>query len=120
MAQKRVVVMNGQRLLQEAKAPGQWNVAKVDKAGAIKPGVYNLANAKPPENGKKYTGAIIQSGREGVYQQSLGGIIKHSTAGFSKLPEAGTLKEISYSQVGKLTASDVQPQLKTQTRSRSR
>lgn len=120
MAQKRIVVMNGQRLSQEATAPGKWEVVKVDKAGSIKPGLYNLATAKPPMEGKQYSGAIVHTDREAVYQHSQSGLIKHDAQKFSKLPEIGTLKGIEYAQAGSLTVSEVQAKTNTNTRSRSR
>lgn len=120
MAQKRIVVMNGQRLSQEAPAPGKWEVVKVDKAGSIKPGVYNLAAAKLAQDGQKYSGAIVETDREAVYQQSQSGLIKHESRKFSKLPEIGTLKGLEYTQSGNLTVSDVQAKSNTNTRSRSR
>ena len=38
---QRLLVMNGQRLLQSEQG-GQWNTDKVEKAGTIKPGIYNI------------------------------------------------------------------------------
>ena len=36
---QRLLVMNGQKLVQSEQG-GQWVTSKVEKAGAIKPGLY--------------------------------------------------------------------------------
>ena len=42
---ERLLVMNGQRIVQ-AEKDGAWTNQKVDKAGALKPGIYNLYTAR--------------------------------------------------------------------------
>lgn len=42
---ERLLVMNGQRIVQ-AEKDGAWTNQKVDKAGALKPGIYNLYTAQ--------------------------------------------------------------------------
>jgi hypothetical protein len=45
---QRLLVMNGQKLLQSEHA-GQWQVDKVEKAGVIRPGIYNIYLATPAD-----------------------------------------------------------------------
>ena len=45
---ERLLVMNGQRIVQ-AEKDGAWTNQKVDKAGALKPGIYNLYTAQAAE-----------------------------------------------------------------------
>ena len=49
---QRLLVMNGQRIVQ-AEQEGAWANQKVDKAGALKPGMYNLYMAQQAD--KKQT-----------------------------------------------------------------
>ena len=42
---QRLLVMNGQKIVQSEQA-GAWINQKVDKAGALNPGIYNLYMAQ--------------------------------------------------------------------------
>jgi hypothetical protein len=53
---QRLLVMNGQRIVQSEQG-GAWTIEKVDKAGAIKPGIYNLHTALPADKSQRYVGS---------------------------------------------------------------
>ncbi|WP_232422343.1 KfrB domain-containing protein [Methylosarcina fibrata] len=48
----------GQRTLQNEQ-DGAWTNQKVDKAGALKPGIYNLYLAEQADKTKRYDGVIV-------------------------------------------------------------
>ena len=65
----RLIVMNGQRMIQREEE-GKWQNHKVEKAGAIKPGIYNVYLATPAERRKTYKeGVIVHAEDDAVYQQ---------------------------------------------------
>ncbi|PVZ82662.1 conjugal transfer protein TraO [Serratia sp. S1B] len=97
MNKQRVLVMNGQRVLQTEDS-GKWRNDQVDKAGIIKPGIYPLYLSKGPDKSASYDGTIIHIDKQAVYQQIGKQIFKHDRENFDKLPEAGTEKNISYEQ----------------------
>lgn len=94
---QRILVMNGQRLL-ETEQSGQWNVTKVERAGNLEPGLYNLYLADPADKTKQYVGLILHTDRDYVYQQQDEEVVRHSRADFGIAPEIGTLKSISYDE----------------------
>ena len=75
---QRVLVMNGQRLLQNEQG-GQWATSKVDKAGAIKPGIYDIYLAGNADKAKTYAGVIV-----------------HADGDFAKVPGTGVDTSVSY------------------------
>ncbi len=97
MSKQRVLVMNGQRVLQSEEA-GKWKNDNVDKAGSIKPGIYPLYLSKGPDKASSYNGPILHADKQSVYQQVGKQIFKHDRQNFDKLPEVGTEKSISYDQ----------------------
>lgn len=97
MSKQRVLVMNGQRVLQSEEA-GKWKNDNVDKAGCIKPGIYPLYLSKGPDKASSYNGPILHADKQSVYQQVGKQIFKHDRQNFDKLPEVGTEKSISYDQ----------------------
>lgn len=110
MSKQRVLVMNGQRVLQSDEA-GQWKNDNVDKAGSIKPGIYPLYLSKGPDKANSYNGPIIHTDKQSVYQQVGKQIFKHDRQNFDKLPEVGTEKNISYDQTSgkaQITAAEKQ------------
>lgn len=110
MSKQRVLVMNGQRVLQSEEA-GQWKNDNVDKAGSIKPGIYPLYLSKGPDKASIYNGPIIHADKQAVYQQVGKQIFKHERQNFDKLPEVGTEKNISYDQTsGKAQIAAVEKQ----------
>ncbi|WP_343463283.1 KfrB domain-containing protein [Pantoea sp.] len=110
MSKQRVLVMNGQRVLQSEEA-GKWKNDNVDKAGSIKPGIYPLYLSKGPDKTTAYNGAIIHADKESIYQQVGKQIFKHNRQSFDKLPEVGSEKNISYDQAsGKALIADAEKQ----------
>ena len=92
---QRVLVMNGQRLLQNEQG-GQWATSKVDKAGAIKPGIYDIYLAQPADKAKTYAGVIVHADGASVYQQIGKTLIKHAAGDFAKVPGTGIDTSVSY------------------------
>jgi hypothetical protein len=92
---QRLLVMNGQKLLQSEQG-GQWATTKVDKAGALKPGIYNLHLAMPADKAKSHDGFVLHLDKEHLYQQVGKSFIRHALADFGKAPETGSIASISY------------------------
>lgn len=113
---QRLLVMNGQKIVQ-AEQEGAWVNQKVEKAGALKPGFYNLYTAKVADKTLRHEGPIVHADQQGVYQQVGRNMVMHSRGSFDKVPESGTAKSITYDYHGK---ASVVAQEVTLTRSRSR
>lgn len=112
---QRVLVMNGSRLL-ESDTNGKWVVQKVEPAGVLKPGIYNIFNARSPESEGKYRGTIIHTDKSHVFQEVKKGMfIKHSAGAFEKTPAIGSNLSVEYS-AGRARVDNSQ----SQARSRSR
>lgn len=92
---QRVLVMNGQRLVQNENA-GQWETDKVDKAGVIKPGIYNIHLATDADQAKAYEGVIIHADKTAVYQQVGKAFIRHNRTLFDKVPVIGSISRLEY------------------------
>lgn len=88
-SRQRLLVMNGQRLLQTSQA-GSWVTSKVDKAGALKPGIYALHLAKPADKTLTYDGPFLFADSTSVYQKAGKDVIKHKREDFSSVPGPGT------------------------------
>ncbi|MDR8093133.1 conjugal transfer protein TraO [Burkholderia gladioli] len=96
---ERLVVMNGTRVVQLEKAPGQWENGKVDKAGSVKPGVYPIYLAAAPDKSKAYDGPVIHADKQSIFQQTgKAEFVRHARSDFDKVPELGVAKHIAYSQ----------------------
>lgn len=108
-AKQRLLVMNGQRLLQSAQG-GEWATKKVDKAGALKPGIYDLYLATPADKTKAYDGTILYADKTSVYQKVAKSYIKHDRQDFSALPDSGQLTRIHYDD-GKAVVAQSTPKL---------
>jgi len=106
---QRLLVMNGQRLLQSAEE-GEWVTKKVDKAGALKPGIYDLHLATPADKSKAYDGTFLYADKTSVYQKVAKTYIKHDRHDFSALPDAGLLARIHYDG-GKAVVAQSTPKL---------
>ena len=52
---QRLLVMNGQKIVQHEQE-GRWQNDKVEKAGPVKPGIYNLYLASQPDKTKTHDG----------------------------------------------------------------
>jgi KfrB protein len=92
---QRVLVMNGQRLVQNENA-GQWETDKVDKAGVIKPGIYNIHLATDADQAKAYEGVIIHADKASVYQQIGKAFVKHDRTLFDNVPAIGSVSRLEY------------------------
>ncbi|MCK0505289.1 IncP plasmid survival protein KfrB [Aromatoleum anaerobium] len=113
---QRVLVMNGSRIVQNER-DGQWYSDKVDKAGALKPGIYNLYLANRADKTATCSGVILHADKEHVYQQVGKNYVMHARSDFDKVPEIGSAKSISYDAQGKASVSAETVQL---SRGRSR
>ncbi|PLY11717.1 MAG: conjugal transfer protein TraO [Sedimenticola sp.] len=113
---QRLVVMNGSRIVQTEQG-GEWKNEKVDKAGSLKPGMYNLYLAQEADKGQSYDGQIVHADRAGVYQQIGKKFVMHSPKDFDIVPTIGSAKSINYDAQGKAQVSAMAAQ---RGRSRSR
>jgi hypothetical protein len=92
---QRLLVMNGQKLVQSEQG-AQWATNKVEKAGPIKPGIYNIHLSTRADKTKNHDGVILHADKEHVYQQVGKIFIKHDLVNFSKVPEVGSNSSIKY------------------------
>jgi len=92
---RRLLVMNGQRLVQ-SEQDGQWNTDKVEKAGTIKPGIYNIHLSAQADKANTYDGVILYADKNNVYQQIGKNFVKHDRTAFDKVPEIGSNSSIKY------------------------
>jgi len=113
---RRVLVMNGQRIVQSDSGEG-WNSEKVEKAGNLKAGIYNIYTASPADKKQASSGVIVHADKDSVYQQCGKKIVMHSRNDFDIVPGIGSTKSIEYNANGRAVTSD--SSLK-QVRSRSR
>jgi hypothetical protein len=102
---QRLLVMNGQRILQTAQ-DSDWSNQKVDKAGELRPGIYNLSGAIKADRGKAHTGPILHADGATVYQGQGRAIVAHDRTDFGKVPEIGSTKTISYYEAGKASVAE--------------
>lgn len=103
---QRLLVMNGQRILQ-SYSNNEWKTAGLIKKAeeGIKPGIYNIYLAKTAEtNNKVYEGLILFINKqEGlVYQQVNKDFISHKLESFSSHPPIGKNVSIQYDNHEKL------------------
>lgn len=96
---QRILVMNGQKIIQNDQG-GTWANQKVEKAGELKPGIYNVFNAKEANKSLSYDGLIVHSDNKKIYQQIGKNFVMHSSKDFDIVPESGAAKSISYNQSG--------------------
>ena len=113
---QRLLVMNGQRIVQ-AQQEGGWKDQKVDKAGELKPGIYNIYLAQQADKSKQHEGAIVHADKSNIFQQIGKNYVVHSKDDFDIVPEIGSVKRISYDENGKAVVSTEANKLK---RGRSR
>lgn len=92
---QRLLVMNGQRLVQSEQG-GQWNTDKVEKAGAVKPGIYNIYLSRQADKTKAHDGVIVHADKDHVYQQVGKNFVMHNRSDFDKLPEIGANASVKY------------------------
>lgn len=98
---QRLLVMNGQKLVQDEKAPGNWETVGVEKAGAVKPAIYNIYRSQQADKAAAHSGVIVHADKECVYQQCGRDFVQHKRSDFDKVPEMGSAQTISYSDLGR-------------------
>lgn len=101
---QRLLVMNGQRIVQSEQG-GAWTNQKVDKAGELKPGIYNLYMAQQVDKSQRHEGVIVHADSNSVFQQVGKQFVMHSRSDFDKVPDIGSAKSISYDAQGKANVS---------------
>ena len=94
---QRLLVMNGQKIVQHEQE-GRWLNDKVEKAGLVKPGIYNLYLANPADKTKTLDGVILHADKDNVFQQVCKTVVKHDQADFVKAPSIGSHSSITYDQ----------------------
>jgi cell filamentation protein len=92
---QRVLVMNGQRVVQ-SEIDGGWVTSKVGKAGGLKPGIYDISAAVLARKDQTYDGVVVHADREHVYQQVGKNCVRHSAHDFQKAPDVGIHAAIKY------------------------
>ncbi len=98
-AKLRMIVMNGQKILQ-TQNNNEWvtmgTIKKVDEG--IKPGVYNIYLAKTPADKNQYEGQIIYIDKDNAifYQQVKNDFIVHQLKAVDGKPLAGKHVTITY------------------------
>lgn len=102
---QRLLVMNGQRIVQAEKS-GAWTNEKVDKAGSLRPGIYNLYMAKEADKSQRHDGIIVHADGQNVYQQVGKSFVMHGRKNFDKVPDIGSTKSIEYSAQGKAVVAE--------------
>lgn len=96
---QRLLVMNGQRIVQQADNTS-WANVKVEKAGDVRPGIYALYTAKPADKAKETVGVILHVDKDFVYQEEGRSIVAHEAKAFDSVtpPQPGTMRAITYEQ----------------------
>ena len=100
---QRLLVMNGQKIVQHEQE-GRWLNDKVEKAGLVKPGIYNLYLANQADKTKTLDGVILHADKDNVFQQVGRSVVLHKRVDFAKVPTIGVHTSITYDQ-GRATAS---------------
>lgn len=96
MKKERLVVMNGQKIVQVERSPNEWTVEKVEKANGIRPGYYNLHGGGTVDKAKTVEGVVLHSDADTVYQLEGRAVVKHSVADFDKVPDSGSAIAVNY------------------------
>ncbi|SFL14809.1 hypothetical protein SAMN05216302_103518 [Nitrosomonas aestuarii] len=95
----RIVVMNGQKIIQ-ALVNNEWETTGTIKKAeeGIKPGIYNIYLAKIPEDKKQYEGKILYVDKENevFYQQTGKDFIVHRLNMVNGKPVAGNDVVVEY------------------------
>jgi hypothetical protein len=74
---ERLLVMNGRKIVQGRDASGTWVDNKVEKAGELRAGLYNLHTATDAAKNKTYEGIIVHVDEGRVFQHTASGVIRH-------------------------------------------
>lgn len=94
---QRLLVMNGQRLLQSEKE-GQWQTVHVDKAMGIRPGIYDLHLARAADKSAAYDGVFLYADKEHVFQLTGKSIVRHDRNRFTLAPDIGIDVQVTYGE----------------------
>ncbi|MFL6631640.1 MAG: KfrB domain-containing protein [Massilia sp.] len=92
---QRLLVMNGQRLVQ-IEREGQWSTEKVEKAAGVKPGIYNIYLAVAADKAKAHEGIVVHVDQDYLYQQVGKGFVSHLLADFKNVPNIGINASVKY------------------------
>ena len=98
---QRVLVMNGARIVQLEDSGGNWVNQKVDKAGDLKPGIYNIHTAKEADRTQLHEGFVVHADAGTVYQQVGRAYVAHARENFDKVPVLGCVASIGYDSAGR-------------------
>lgn len=105
---QRLLVMNGQRLVQ-IERESQWATEKVEKAAGVKPGIYNIFLAVLADKAKVHEGIVVHVDQDHLYQQTGKGFVRHALADFNKVPDIGIHVSVKYAsgaaEAAQVTAS---------------
>jgi hypothetical protein len=96
MVKQRLVVMNGQCIVQALGPDNKWHDEKVEKAASRPPGIYNLHAAVAADPVTPSDGVIVYLNGKSVYQQVGKSIVKHALQVFQTAPLIGVAVTISY------------------------
>ena len=97
---QRVVVMNGSRIIETQTDQGEWSVVKVEKAGGLKAGIYNLPTDKKAMKEGDFVGPVVHVDERFVYQKTGSGMVCHEKTAFTRLPPVGGAYCIEYGNGG--------------------
>lgn len=109
MKKERLVVMNGQKIVQVEEGEKDWRVEKVEKAHGIRPGYYNLYTAIPADKASSTDGIVLHVDGEGVYQLVGKQVVRHSAKEFDKVPDYGAAASIHYQEGRAAVSTPQQP-----------
>jgi hypothetical protein len=107
MEKLRLLVMNGQRIVQ-TETDGEWVVLGVDRANGLPPGIYKLFNGSLADKLGRYRGMIVYIGQDYLFQKVGDDYILHACSDFKRTkPASGAVKVISYDKEGKAVIKGV-------------
>lgn len=98
MKKQRLLVMNGQKIVQTEEGPNDWRVEKVEKAQGIRPGYYNLYTARTADKSATTDGIILHVDAQSIYQHSGKEVVLHAKQDFDKVPDMGSAASICYKE----------------------
>lgn len=105
---RRLVVLNGHKVLQ-ANDGDDWNNVRVEKAGGLRPGLYNLTGAQIADKTASHAGALLTAVDGLLYQATAAGVIAHALADFDQPPPAGGSGTITYSADARASFAQSEP-----------
>jgi hypothetical protein len=92
---KRVVALNGYKVLQ-AEQGAAWTNERVEKAGAVRPGVYELFAAVSSDRSTPAQGPLVIVEDGLLYQSTAAGLVAHACADFASVPSPGATGTVAY------------------------